>query len=165
MLLPAAVGRGAARARRTGAMSTYLGLGEGLRRLLVSDNAFPSCALPLSRVCLSRRIFLHSISHFHPCSFLSVSCAFSLTYAYTVFAVAIVISIRDAPLLSTKCLPNRNPHFEFNLRTIEKATKNAIRKTPYKQIAIVFIVNFIFLVALFLYNLHFHICSVQHDDV
>lgn len=32
------VGRGATSTRRTGAMSTYLGLGEGLRWLLVPDN-------------------------------------------------------------------------------------------------------------------------------
>lgn len=52
------VGRGATSIRRTGAMSTYLGLGEGLRWLLVPDNTsllrrfhltlFPACPFSLS---------------------------------------------------------------------------------------------------------------------
>lgn len=54
------VGRGATSTRRTGAMSTYLGLGEGLCWLLVPDNTsllrvlrfhltlFPACSFSLS---------------------------------------------------------------------------------------------------------------------
>lgn len=59
ILLPAAafVGRGATSTERTGAMSTHLGLGEGLRWLLVPDNTSLLRAFRFHRALFAARPF------------------------------------------------------------------------------------------------------------